>query len=174
MQVKAFKNEQYPDGRIVFDLAPSGTMRVIVICEGFIRQVPECLTFEQGSSTNTFFVDLLEFISRTQSITLIDGVEADDTLLELMNFWQEHGRSAHYRATWEAFLLCNQVIHDEWAVALNESDAAQAQLKAPALIRPNAPTDDELDKLPDGSKKKRNGTRSLKESTSTQPISPVV
>lgn len=171
MPVKAFKNDEYPDGRVLIDISADGTMRGIVILEGFIRQIPECQTFQTGLDTYAFFADLTGFISRTKAVTLIDGVEADDVLLELLTFWQRHGASADYRATWDAFLMCQREVHDGWAIAVNEYDGLLAQLKAPALVQPNAPSDEALDALPDGAKKKKSATRTSQKSTSTQPNS---
>lgn len=164
MQVKAF------DGRVIFDCS-GPNMKVVVVAEGFLRAVPEHRLFMQGTDTATYFTDLIEFIGRTRSIQLVEGVEPDEILLQLLTFWETHGASTDYKATWQAFLDCNSMVHNEWVLALNTSD--RAQLKAPDIVQPNAPTDDELEKLGDeGKKKSKSAIPTSKRLTNTPQTSP--
>jgi len=135
-QIPSFNN------RVIFECTGESTMRLRVVREGMRRAVPEWVQFPPDSDTATLFANLIQFLGRTKSV-IFRPEENDPTICELASFWEFANGNSDYRAIWNAFLMLDEQINNEWIKPINAAD--DIRLKAPADVQPSAPTDEQLE-----------------------------
>lgn len=136
------------DGRIAVDLTTGETMKLVALRKNLIVAVSEIATWNKEDEYFSLFANLVLILGRTRSVKVVDPSESDPVICDLMRFWEFASNSNDYRAIWNAFLMLDIAVNEEFVAVINRVDAGI--LKAPKLVQPGAPTDEQLEGLLNG------------------------
>ncbi len=133
MEVKIFHN------RMTVQVASGQTMREVVIRDGFIKAIPECMAFT--GDTATLFQNAIIVTSR---IRLIDCQETEEpTVIAARDYLTLARGSSDYAALWQSFIDMSLDVNNEFMEAVN----ADMQLRAPVEVQPSSASDEELETM---------------------------
>lgn len=130
------------NGRVCFEVS-GPNLREVIIRQGFIKAIPECVTFTGDAAT--LFENAIAITARTKNVRVLSG-EDDPNIEATVTFFKFAHGNLDYRAVWDAFLdLPSIEINNEWMSAIIGD-----VLKAPVEVRPGSPSDEELEQTEEG------------------------
>lgn len=118
-------------------------LKVQIVGDLLRSAVPEAANFAQGGDAANIFDNLVSFLARTTSIDFApeDSLLSDD-VRALQEFWALASLPVvDYRVIWDAFVLLNLDIHNEWMEALNST--IPAAVASPPELMPGAAQSDD-------------------------------
>lgn len=127
------------EGRVMLDIRGL-TVREMIVSDGFLRAVPEAVSFRGESAT--LFQNVVLITSRIKPFNLPEG-ETDPTLVAAKEFIDFVQGNTDYRAIWERFIdLPNLDVNNGFMTAINDDPTL-----APVEARPSGPTNEQLEEM---------------------------